>query len=163
MDDFEVHVLSQKQGLWMAYWAIRSFMQTSGLCPKIVLHDDGTIDRKTALLFESKFTNIKVIMREDADRLIGEMPDVPEKIKRYRMGSNILILLFTDIFLLSNAKTVMLLDSDILFYQKPQEIIDFVNGVSKTQVLTTLSNKQCPLDVDDVYARKYRLIFPSPS
>src|SRR6266404_1761695 len=59
--DFEVHILSQQDGLWMLYWTIRSFLYYSGLNPKFIIHDDGTISPKWARVFESKFSHIHIM------------------------------------------------------------------------------------------------------
>jgi hypothetical protein len=157
-DDFELHVLAPKSGLWMLYWNLRSFMYFSGLAPKIFIHSDGTIDEKAAGLFESKFSNLKVIARKDADRIIDEMPDVPDSIKKYRYGRNILILLLTDIYLLSKTEKVMLLDFDILFFDRPLEIIDFMQDRSSHDVLSTRFSKGSDLFMKDEYLKKYDLI-----
>jgi len=156
-DDFELHVLIQKEALWMLAWNLRSFLYHSGLGPKIVIHSDGSIDRETAKMFESKFSNLKVILREDADRMINERKDIPEKIKKYRTGRNILILELTDIFLLSNSEKVMLLDNDFLFYKKPQEIIDFINDKIEYDAIATCFSKGTELFIDDEYMEKYKL------
>lgn len=157
-DDFELHVLAPKSGLWMLYWNLRSFLYFSGLAPRIIIHSDGSIDKITAKLFESKFTNLHVILRTAADRTIDAMPEVPAFIKRYRYGRNILILLFTDVYLLSKTEKVMLLDFDFLFFGRPKEIIDFMRGQSTHSVLSTRFSKGSELNIKEMYNQKYHLI-----
>ncbi len=157
-DDFELHVLINKSGLWMLTWALRSFLYHSGLTPKIVIHSDGTIDPATARMFESKFANLRVILKDDADRIINDRTDIPEKIKQYRMTKPFPIMELTDIFLLSNSEKVMLLDGDILFFDTPQEIVDFVQNRSPYDVLSTHFAKGSPLFLDEEYVRQYKLI-----
>lgn len=159
-DDFELHVLTQKSGLSMLAWGLRSFLFHSGLCPRMIIHSDGTIDEATARMFESKFDNLKVLLRKDADRIIDNRSDIPEKIKKYRYGSNILILELTDIFLLATSKNVMLLDNDILFFQYPKEIVDFVQGKSSYDALSTYTEglqKGQLESIDPAFIKKYDL------
>ncbi len=157
-DDFEVHVLAPKSGLWMLAWSLKSFLYHSDLAPSIVVHSDWSIDPVSVKMFESKFSNLKVILRKDGDRMIQEMPDVPEKIKKYRMAKAFPIMELTDIYLLSKTNTVMLLDFDILFYKKPQEIVDFVQGRLTIDALSTRYSKGTPLNVKEEYAVQHKLI-----
>ena len=52
-NDFAIHILCQKKDLQMLEWALRSFLYQSGLCPRIVVHDDGSIDKKSAKVFHA--------------------------------------------------------------------------------------------------------------
>jgi len=158
LDNFELHVLSQKSGLWMLAWALRSFLYHSGLSPKIIIHSDGTIDAQTARMFESKFSNLQVILKEDGDRIINERKDIPDTIKKYRMAKPFPIMELTDIYLLSNSDNVMLLDSDILFYKRPDEIIDFIQDKTNYDAIATCFSKGSDLNVNAEYANKYNLI-----
>src|SRR3989344_9526374 len=97
LDDFEWHILSHKIGLWMTYWTIRSFMGQSGLCPRVVVHDDGTIDPETAKMFESKFSNVHVLLRSEANHLFAGL-NLPVIIHRARESKNFYILMFLDHF-----------------------------------------------------------------
>lgn len=157
-DDFELHILAPKSGLWMLYWNLRSFLHFSGLAPEIFVHSDGTIDDDSARLFESKFSNLKVIDRKEADQVIDAMSEVPEFIRKYRYGRNILILLFTDIYLLSKKEKVMLLDFDFLFFDKPTEVIGFMTGHSPYDVLSTRFSKGSELFLKEEYLKKHDLI-----
>src|SRR3990167_9466541 len=160
-DDFEIHVLAPKSGLWMLAWNLRSFLYHSKLSPTIVIHSDGSIDSVIARMFESKFPNLRVILREEADQTIDAMPMIPDNIKKYRYGKNILILLFTDVYLLSKSETVMLLDFDFMFYAPPSEIIDFVENNLPYDTLATRFSKddQRPsLYLKDDYVKKYQLL-----
>ncbi|MFH1769714.1 MAG: hypothetical protein ABH833_03565 [Parcubacteria group bacterium] len=155
-DDFEVHILTPKSGLWMTYWTIRSFMYHSKLCPRVVVHDDGTIDEKTAQIFESKFSNVKVLRRAEADSIFNNSPSIPDIIKRHRKSTNVLILMFLDHLFLSMSRRVLVLDNDILFYDRPTEIIDFVEGRSNMDAIYAVyGDGKNPLDVSEAYQKKH--------
>ncbi len=156
-DDFEWHILSHKIGLWMTYWTIRSFMYQSGLCPRVIVHDDGTIDPATARMFESKFSNVRVLLRGDANRQFSVLSDVPDIIKRARTSKNFYILMFLDHFFLSASRRVMVSDNDILFFQRPQEIIDFMAGKSDVDAMYFIGwdENRNELPIDETYKKKY--------
>jgi len=156
-NDFELHTLSQKQMLWGAIWGLISFMHFSGLSPKIIIHDDGSIDKETAELVESKFNNVKVLLKKEADKMIEKL-DVPQLIKDFRNNKNKLIFKLTDVFLLSNSDKVMFLDSDILFFDRLNEIIDFINDKNNLDAVISRSKATYPLSLDDDYLKKYNLI-----
>lgn len=158
-DDFEVHILTQKSGLWMAYWTIRTFLHHSGLCPHFVIHDDGTIDEQTALMFEGKFLshNVSILRRADADRRFEDDPTIPDLVKKQRKNcTNIYLLMFVDHLFLSTTRRVMVMDNDILFYDRPTEIIDFMNGKSDVDAIFSLyEGERNPIDMDEEYKKKY--------
>lgn len=164
-DDFEVHILTPKSGLWMTYWTIRSFLYHSGLCPRVVVHDDGTIDEEAARMFESKFSNVRILLREDADRKFYSDPDIPEIVKGYRKKcKNTLLLMFVDHFFLSSSYRVLVLDNDILFYDYPTEIVEFVRGESGVDTIySAYENGRNPLDVDEAYQKRYANILDDAS
>src|SRR3989344_8847402 len=154
--DFEWHILSHKIGLWMTYWTIRSFMQESGLVPHVIVHDDGTIDPPTADMFESKFANVTVLRRAQADKQFAKL-DVPAIIKKARQSKNFYILMFLDHFFLSASRRVMVSDNDILFFGRPTEIIDFMAGKSDVDAMYCggWDDGRNTLPVDEIYTKKY--------
>ena len=141
----------------MTYWTIRSFMHQSGLVPRVIVHDDGTIDAETAKMFESKFANVTVLLRAEANRQFSQL-QLPEIIHRARKSKNFYILMFLDHFFLSNSKRVMVSDNDVLFFDRPGEIIDFMVGRSSVDAMYCggWDEGRNELPVDDEYKNKYR-------
>lgn len=138
--NFEIHTLTQKRDIWMLVWALRSFLYFSGLRPKIIIHDDGSFDEKTALLIKSKFSAVDVIMRKEADQEIYSRK-LPPLVVEYRQKGHPMIIKLIDIFLFSRAKSILLLDSDTLLFKKPQEIIDFINQ-DEIKVLASMGKEE---------------------
>ncbi len=139
----------------MLYWNLRSFLQFSGLAPEIVIHDDGSIDEASARLFESKFSNLVVLRRAEADQRIAALADVPPRVMAARDGANIMALAFTDPFLLAQHSVEMVMDNDLLFFAPPREIIDFVRGHIGKQALATHFKKGTDLGVRSEYAVRH--------
>lgn len=157
-NDFEIHVLCQKNDAHILGWALKSFLHFSKLCPNIIVHDDGSFDKKLASMFESKFSNLRVLFKTEADQLIKNYPGLPDDIRKYRDKGHPIVKEFFDLFLLSNAKKVMICDSDLLFFKRPTEIIDFVNGKSQFDALISRHNKTYDLMVSKEYEEKHKLI-----
>lgn len=157
---FEIHVLCQRKDIWPLIWALGSFLFFSKLCPNIIIHDDGSFKYLDAELLKSKFNNLEVITRNEADEIIYAT-EKSEKILEYRRKGHPLIIKLIDIFLLSKSDKIMVLDSDVLFFQRPGEIIDFVNSkTNKEALISGLPEifKKFEIRVDESYIQKYDLL-----
>lgn len=119
-DDLEIHILCSKMDLYMCAWALRSFLYYSELNPKIIIYNDGSIEKKYADLLESKFNNLTVLKIPD---IIGE----PDIIDKYIKKGHPLMKKLIGPFYTAKADNVIVMDSDVLFFKKPQEIIDFID------------------------------------
>ena len=155
-DNFEVHMLCQKSDVIPATWSLWSFLKNSRLCPKIVIHDDGSLNKSSADIFSEKFDNIEIIWKKDADELIDKMSS-SSIIKDYRKNGHPLILKLVDIILLSRAEKVMVLDSDVLFFKNPEEVVGFVKGRSNRDALISQTGGGFTIKVESSYLEKYDL------
>jgi hypothetical protein len=142
-DDFEVHILVQKSDIWPLIWTLTSFLFHSGLRPKLVIHDDGSLDDKSCAILNSKFDNLEVIRRAFADKTINS--ELGGKYLEFRKRGHPLIFKLIDIVLLSRSAKVMVLDSDILFFNRPEDIINFVKGSAPCEALIS--------GIPDTYAK----------
>ncbi|OGN07927.1 MAG: hypothetical protein A3C61_03400 [Candidatus Yanofskybacteria bacterium RIFCSPHIGHO2_02_FULL_39_10] len=160
--DLELHTICSRhgQGLWMFAWMLSSFIFHSKLRPVVVIHDDGTIDKATEKLIQSKFPNTKVMFRDETTKRILEMPGIPEIIKKSRLECHFFLDKLVNPAVFSKAKKIIVSDSDILFYKSPTELIDFLNGssgcdaVMQRQLGDTI---EFDLMMDDFYTEKYKL------
>lgn len=160
--DLELHSVFQKKDLWMLIWSFRSFLDMTGLRPVLVLHDDGSVDEKTAEIIKSKFPNSKVLFRQKTADLIAEMPDVPDIIKQTRKKCHFFLNRPINIIALSKAKKLILADSDILYFNRPSEVADFLTGKTNFDAIMGRSpenpdHKTFDIGMDDYYTNKYGL------
>src|SRR3989344_3134754 len=155
-EDFEVHVLCQKAMLWPLMVCLRSFLHHSGLCPKIIVHVDDFDERSIALL-ESKFSNVRVLPWSEATAAINQRTDINDKIKKIRFGPNVLATKLTDDYLLSKSKYVMVIGSDVLFYSKPQEIIEFIKGQIDSDALGSYDPHDMPILIDEGFKNRLKI------
>ena len=154
-ENFEVHILCQKSMLWPLIVCIRSFLFHSGLTPRVVVHVDDFNDKSSALL-KSKFSNVTILKWDEATALINQRTDISDKIKKYRFGKNILIVKLIDGFLLSKARRVMILGSDVLFYSNPREIVEFIRGQTGCDGLASYDETDCPINIERDYLSRLR-------
>ena len=156
--NIEVHILCQKRDVWMLIWALYTFLYHSKLSPKIVIHDDGSFDSPSETALTKIFPHIEILSKEKADIRIAARNDIPSSIKEYRNIKNKLSLKLVDIFLLSEAEYVLVLDSDILFYDPPNEIIDFVSQKNAHDAVISWSPLTYPLSSSESYNSRHDLI-----
>ncbi len=160
--DFELHTICSRhgQGLWMFAWMLNSFLYNSGLKPMVIIHDDGTLDKKTAELIKDKFPNTKIMFRSETARQILEMPDVPDIVKKARKEGHFFLDRLLNIMIFSKAKKIIVTDVDILYYKLPAEIVDFISGRSEFDALAQRQiNEDIIMDMrmDESYSRKYKI------
>lgn len=134
-DGFEIHILCQKSDIWMMARSLYSFLYFSCLKPSaIIIHDDGSFSGADTNALVSKFSNLQVVSRSYADNNVMAVLN-NKKAKRYRKEGHPLILKLVDIFVLSSAPKIMVLDSDVLFFNKPEEIVRFIKRENDTEAL----------------------------
>ena len=158
IDGVEIHMLCRKKDSDMLAWSLTSFINQSGICPKIVVHDDGSFDKNTVNKLESKFPELKVLSLEKADRLINNMTGLSSRLLEYRSNGHKLIHKLIDVFLLSQSEKVMVIDSDILFFSYPQEILEFICGNSDYDSLITKNSGSYDLELLESYFRKHDIL-----
>ncbi|HEY4484389.1 MAG TPA: hypothetical protein VI978_01565 [Candidatus Paceibacterota bacterium] len=158
--DLELHIVCSSKHLWMLAWMLHSFFAQSGLKPNIVIHEDGTMDKATAKLIQSKFANVMVMFRDETTKRILAMPDIPEIIKKARVSSHFFLDRLSNLAIFSKAKRILLSDVDILYFKPPIEVIDFMTGKTDLDALgqqSLESSEPYDLKMDDYYVKKYKL------
>lgn len=158
VDDVEIHVLCQKKDSDMLAWSLFSFINESGICPKIIVHDDGSFDQTAVNKLERKFPKLSVLSLKKADELINNIPGLTPKLLEFRKRGHKLIYKLVDIFLLSQSKKVMILDSDVLFFGYPREILEFISGAINCDSLISKHDGTYDLKMSDDYLKKRNIL-----
>ncbi len=158
IDGVEIHTLCQKKDAVMLAWSLMSFMDATGICPKVVVHDDGSFDQKTKDKLEHKFPELTVLPLKKADELVNNMAGLSPKLLEYRNHGHKLIYKLTDIFLLSQSEKVIVLDSDVLFFNRPREILEFIEGGSSYDSLISKHNEAYDLKLSEDYAERHNIL-----
>ncbi len=91
----------------------------------LVVHDDGSLDFEDICLLQEHFVNCRVASKKAADRTMAiHLKDYPAcSMFRFDLDA-VLSLKFFDPFFYSNSAHVMVMDSDVLLFRKPAEIIN---------------------------------------
>lgn len=124
---YEVHILTCERDRTMAFWALKSFYHHLGEHPPLVVHDDGSLSDESLRLFHSHFPGSTVIRADQADedaRLRESLKSLPLcELWRFKSNFQLAKKLF-DFACFGTEPFIAGLDSDILFFRKPVEILE---------------------------------------
>jgi len=124
--DVEVHSLISSRDLGVYLLAIKSLLRFS--CGfKVVVHDDGSLTERDKDVLRQHVQGIKIIDRSFADKVILQKYSGQEASLFLREQTPNFMQVM-DYFVLSESKKVIGMDSDVLFFQYPQALMDWVNG-----------------------------------
>jgi hypothetical protein len=127
----EVHMLLQKTRLLEGSWALYSLLYYSGQPLRVVIHDDGTLDAASTQTLARLLPGIRIIPRAEADAIVTSTLEKQgfrnciEMRQRHVFGLKLL-----DPFILSRTPSYLTLDSDILTFSAPRELLDPAFGAA---------------------------------
>ncbi len=121
----EVHMVTHESAMLESLWCLKTFYHFSEIRPKLFIHDDGSLSEESTSIFLNHFKEARVIGKLEADLKMQEYLKDYEFSHMYRFanyGAHSLKLL--DFYRFSDNKPVLGLDSDVLFFQKPLELLN---------------------------------------
>lgn len=127
---YKVWILSSAKDTTMAFWALKSLLHYSDV-PWDIWLADGGLRTHHVNLFEQHFPGIRVHRRDELDeRTRGVLKLFPMSYQlRHRRGYAPAMKLIDPPLYLS--ERFLLLDSDVLFFSKPEEILVALNDTSR--------------------------------
>ena len=121
-----VHVLTGKETWLLTAWMLASWEHATGRKWNIVLHEDGTLTEEMSKLLAGLFPGLTMIWKRDADRQIElELKGMPHCLE-YRSRHPLAQKIF-DVPLLCRSERFVLLDSDVLFFRRPDRVLAWVD------------------------------------
>lgn len=162
MENLEIHTLLCKKDIEWLIKTIKLFYYHSALDFDLVIHEDGSLDERDALILSRSLPNIDVsiITRKYADLHIYDFLKDYEICKHFRFAEHhtIFRIKLFDMFCFTKSNNIMYVDSDILFCKKPQFLIDCVNNKTAFY-LRDMSSAYCvPFRDEDEDTSIYRNI-----
>jgi hypothetical protein len=131
----ELHMLLQKTRVLEGAWCLYSLLYYAGRPLRVVVHNDGTLDARCGEILGGLFPGIHIIPREEADSVVTAALEKQgfrnclELRRRHIFGLKLF-----DPFIFSHTPSYVTLDSDILTFSVPHEILDTgfgaVNGTT---------------------------------
>ncbi|MCR9200683.1 MAG: hypothetical protein NXI04_18765 [Planctomycetaceae bacterium] len=108
-------------------WALKSFYSSTGKHYALCIHDDGTLTNDAKITLCEHFVQARIIPADVSKEVVlGELQDHPN-CRKFRLTNQLSPKVF-DFRHFLNAPRMLLLDSDVLFFSMPEELINRVEN-----------------------------------
>ncbi|MFZ4115980.1 MAG: hypothetical protein ACOYK6_04545 [Chthoniobacterales bacterium] len=125
--DISVHLLVSSKTWHAGLLAAISFEFFTGRRWNLFIHEDGSVDEKARHRMERVLPGVRFIARKEAEERVQEaLIDYPVCWK-HRAKHN-LFLKFFDVPVFAPSTRFIFLDSDVLFFKKPEEILAWADS-----------------------------------
>jgi hypothetical protein len=122
-----VHVLTGKNDWQLAAWMLASWFTVTERAWSVVIHDDGTLPDEGRGTFEALFKTVRIISRKDADEVLSVVLRPFPFCADYREKHALALKIFDIPYFAANNRFIVF-DSDLLFFNYPGEILDWVKS-----------------------------------
>lgn len=125
--EFDLHILLCARDVINGTWALRSFLRYSELRPRLVIHDDGSLKPPDLQTLQAHFPEAQIIPFDQANKDMAQaLANYPNAF-RYRLTEySWPAIKLLDFAHYSQDRPFMVLDADVLFYKKPDEIVQAI-------------------------------------
>ena len=123
----EVHLLTSARDWKCAAWALASFIHATDRRWNIVVHDDGTLNDEGIRTLRALFSSARIKGRKEADAEMESRLAGHPRCLEYRRSHPLALKLF-DCTMLAGTERLILLDSDLAFFQRPDEVLEWVKS-----------------------------------
>lgn len=118
----EIHVLTCAKDWLNLVWTLKTFYHYSQRHYALCIHDDGTLTEENRATLHHHFPNARIIDRPAADaRVLAELAAYPRCLE-FRKTNHLSPKIF-DFTSYLDSDRMLLLDSDILFFQEPTALL----------------------------------------
>jgi hypothetical protein len=123
--DVEVHMLLHHQRIMEGIWALYSFAHFAQVPCQIFVHSDGSLTNADVARIDKVLPGVHVISRQEADERVACRLRERGLWQSLRFRDSLIFALkLFDPFLFGDRSTFFLLDSDVLFFRRPNELLD---------------------------------------
>lgn len=122
-----VHVLTGAGDWRLAAWMLASFFEATGIGWSVVIHDDGSLPPEGNTALRRLFPDCRMIHRPEADAVVAPSLRAFPFCEEYRRTHPLALKIF-DMAQFVSGNRFIVLDSDVLFFQKPTELLAWADG-----------------------------------
>jgi hypothetical protein len=131
---YTLHVLCCHRDVSQMLWALGSWYAATSESPQLYIHDDGTFVRRDTERIHTLFPQAKIVDYHSTTRLARSwLADTPQALKlrtcRSSSGKRIkypLAIKLIDPIFVSERENILILDTDILWFQEPKELVEAI-------------------------------------
>ena len=125
----EVHLVCCLKDYLCALWALKTFYFAAGVSYPLVVHLNGTMTTRALSRLRTHLPNARILQQQDIEGTVTNWlvnHNCP-RLQQVR-SKNGFMLKLVDVNLLSEARRLLVLDSDVLFFRRPDELLSAVRG-----------------------------------
>lgn len=128
----EIHVMTSKDDWLNLLWALKSFYWASRRRYALCIHDDGSLRSDDVATLRAHFPQARIVERKAADeRVRAALAGLP-RCRQFR-ETNLLAPKVFDFPAYLEAERMLLLDSDVLFFEEPTELLRRIEDLEYTR------------------------------
>ncbi|MDP3993642.1 MAG: hypothetical protein Q8P75_01515 [bacterium] len=130
---YSVHLLCGHKDLQMLFWSLASWYQAVAQSGQVYIHDDGTFNSKDKRIISKMFPYAAIVdYQETTQHVLAGLADRFPRAYHYRNLSQtdrryIFNLKLIDPFFVGDAGTKLIIDSDLLWFQRPQKLLEAIS------------------------------------
>lgn len=122
-----VHVLVGREQFRLMLWMLASWFHFTGRNWRVVVHEDGTLTEEQAGCLRDFLPGSRLVSAREGDEAAGGALVSKPRCRWYRERHPLARKIF-DVPLVAESKRFLLLDADVVFFRKPVEMLDWVDG-----------------------------------
>jgi hypothetical protein len=128
--DITVCTLTSRNDWLMCLWALASFYKFSGVRLPLLIYSDGSLTSRHVAAIKGVFPNARIVDPAAADSVVvGALATFPNcrQFRQMQPCARRII----DFPILCRTKSMLMLDSDVLFFEPPEELMKCLNRAGR--------------------------------
>jgi hypothetical protein len=140
--EIELHTLCHHDALTMGIWSLYSFLRWAEGRIALFVHSDGSLTRDDAARLQEHFPKVRLVAPEEGREFVERRLVGPNYafLRDYR-AKHYLSPKVLDIHLSEGARTIVLMDTDVLFFRRPDEILSRCLGPTPGPEVTSFRDQ----------------------
>lgn len=124
-----IHMLLHHGRIHDGIWALYSMRMYAAIPMQIVVHDDGSLTESDSLHLTRLFPGLRLIRRAEADVIVGrKLAELCLSGLSALRRDFIFALKLLDPLILAETKSLILLDSDVITYRRPEQLLSSITA-----------------------------------
>ncbi len=122
LEEIPIHVLTGSDDWLLACWMLASWFHFTQRNWRVIIHDDGRLPPDASPAFVKMMPGVRGVSAVEADRQVLDALAGHPACREYRLAHPLARKIF-DVPILTRADRFIILDSDVLFFRKPEAIL----------------------------------------
>jgi hypothetical protein len=136
----EVHMLLHHQRLFEGIWALYSFVHFTGVPCQVIIHSDGSLTGHDVARLRTVLPGAEVISRRAADQVVLARMRELGLVRSIQFRDRLVFALkLFDPFFFGKHANMIVLDSDVLFFKRPDELVDGIHQLTQDALINLYS------------------------